>query len=101
MVSRTFVMLLILSATIVGCARGQGPRAAQMSHELQRRFALADRNGDGRLDREEARSGMPRVFGNFDAIDTSRTGYITIDQLRQYAASHGRQRQRPGGEVPL
>lgn len=94
-------MLLVLSATLVGCARSQGPRAAQMSQELQRRFALADRNADGRLDREEARTGMPRVYSNFDAIDTGRTGFITLDQLRQYAGAQARRRQRPVGAAPL
>jgi len=99
--ARAFCTLLILLVALVGCARGQGPRAAQMSQELKSRFALADRDGNGRLDREEARAGMPRVHGSFDAIDTGRSGYVTIDQVQQYARSQARRRQRSGGEMPL
>lgn len=70
-----------------GCASAQGGRAARLMEQLQQRFSTADADRDGRLTREEARQGMPWVHDNFDAIDTARTGTITLAQLQQYARS--------------
>ncbi|MES2945522.1 MAG: hypothetical protein V4772_21860, partial [Pseudomonadota bacterium] len=57
----------------------------QMRGELQKRFATADANGDGKLSREEARGKMPMVEKNYDAIDTARTGAITLGDIESYA----------------
>lgn len=95
----TACVVLLVAATLAGCARGQGPRAARMAQELEKRFTLADLDRDGRLSREEARTGMPWVHGNFDAIDAGRTGYVSLDQLRQYARSNARRGRRAGGST--
>ncbi len=95
--THTFCVVFILAATLAGCARGQGPRAARAAQELQQRFALADRNADGRLDREEARAGMPWVHANFDVIDVQRTGAVSMEQVRQHALANARQRKAGAG----
>lgn len=53
--------------------------------EMTKRFNKADANGDGMLTKEEANSNMPKVYKNFDAIDTEKKGYVTIDQIKSYA----------------
>ena len=54
---------------------------------LKSRFAAADKNGDGKLTREECQSGMPRIYRGFDRIDVDHNGYITLDQIISFVAS--------------
>ncbi len=58
-------------------------RAAQ----LEKRFKDADKDGDGKLTRDEAEAGMPRVAKNFDLIDKDKKGYVTIEGIKAYWAS--------------
>lgn len=54
------------------------------------RLKAADKNADGKLDRQEAAS-LPHISQNFDAIDANHDGYITFDELQAYRqAHHGR-----------
>lgn len=48
---------------------------------IQKRFAAADKNHDGKLTLAEAQAGMPKVAANFDKIDTEHRGYVTLDQI--------------------
>jgi hypothetical protein len=82
---------LLLALAVSGCARAQGARAARALEQLDQRF---DR--DGRLTRDEARQGMPWVERNFDAIDTARTGAVTLAHLKAYA----RAQRRAGAATP-
>jgi len=54
---------------------------------LKSRFAAADKNGDGKLTREECQAGMPRIYRGFDKIDSANNGYITLDQIVTFVAS--------------
>ena len=54
---------------------------------LKSRFAAADKNGDGRLTREECEAGMPRIYRGFDRIDADKRGYITLDQIITFVAN--------------
>ena len=54
---------------------------------LKSRFAAADKNGDGKLTREECQAGMPRIYRGFDKIDSGNKGYITLDQIIAFVAS--------------
>lgn len=89
----TTCIALLVAATLCGCARGQGPRAARMAQELEQRFVLADRDRDGRLTRDEARAGLPWAERNFDAIDTQRTGTIDLAQVKAFARGELAQRR--------
>ena len=62
-------------------------RAQKMQAELQKRFAVADANGDGRLTKEEARRGMPMVYKHFDEIDAARSGGVTLADIAAFARS--------------
>jgi Ca2+-binding EF-hand superfamily protein len=68
-------------------------RAERARAELEKRFTAADADHDGRLTREEARKGMPRVHQNFDAIDGDGDGAVTLaDVQRQMRAQRGNRR---------
>lgn len=53
---------------------------------LVQRFASANVTHDGRLTREQADSGMPMVARNFDTIDIEHKGYVTLPEIRAFAA---------------
>lgn len=61
-------------------------RAQGGGRELARRFADANVTHDGRLTREQAQAGMPLVAQNFDAIDRDQKGYVTLPEVRAFAA---------------
>ncbi len=59
----------------------------------------ADRDGDGRITREEAR-GFPRLEKNFDRIDTNQDGSLSQEELaaaRQKAADRKKTPNAPAG----
>ena len=60
-----------------------GVKAAEpaRSRRLVDQWARADRNGDGRLSREEARA-MPKLAAGFDAIDRNADGFLDADEVR-------------------
>jgi hypothetical protein len=72
----------------------QGPSGAQ-GGTLAQRFTAANVTGDGRLTRQQAASGMPRVAENYDAIDLDRKGYVTLPEIRTFIA----RQQAAGGPV--
>jgi len=55
---------------------------------IKSRFAAADKNGDGKLTREECSAGMPRIYKGFDQIDSDKKGYITLDQIITFVGEH-------------
>jgi hypothetical protein len=71
---------------------GNPQRMAQMAQQLQGRFASANTTQDGKLTRQQAAAGMPMVARYFDAIDTTKSGYVTLPQIeafmQQRAAAH-------------
>lgn len=84
-------MLLALAGSPIHAQTADTARAEKARAQLQKRFTKADTNADGQLSREEAKTGMPRVYKQFDRIDTANTGSITMDQIAGFAAQ---QRQR-------
>ncbi|MET0319778.1 MAG: EF-hand domain-containing protein [Duganella sp.] len=57
----------------------------QSLQNLKKRFADADADGSGTLNREEARqAGFTVVDKNFDNIDSAQRGHITFDDLNAY-----------------
>jgi len=66
---------------------GHGGRAQQMAAEMQKRFATADANGDGKLTRDEAKGKMPYVYKHFDEIDGARSGAVTLADIAAFARS--------------
>lgn len=58
---------------------------SSMDKEIDQRFALADKNKDGRLTLAEAKEGMPRVASNFSRIDVQNKGYVTLAEIKAMA----------------
>jgi len=48
-----------------------------------KRFAKANKDGDGKLDKEEAKA-MPMVAKHFDEIDADKDGTVTREELHDY-----------------
>lgn len=67
----------ILLATLLGAAS----QAQAFGVNVDKRFAESDKNADGRLDRTEAEA-MPRVLANFDKLDSGKTGYVTLAEIK-------------------
>ena len=64
------------TVSIVAPAQAQDAKAGRrdMAGELQKRFAAADKNGDGKLTKEEAQAGMSSALSRltFDSILRTR-----------------------------
>jgi hypothetical protein len=87
-----FAATLLASACVTSNVTAQGTDSARqekMRADLQKRFTAADANADGRLSRDEANAGMPRVYRNFDAIDKQKIGTLTLEQIAAYAEKQG------------
>ena len=59
--------------------------SASQNQEIAERFALADKNHDGKLTLEEAKAGMPRVARAFSKIDVQKKGYVTVSEIQAMA----------------
>lgn len=94
----SYVVIVMTFATMTSAMGAHSDRAAQMKAKLEERFAKADTNGDGKLTKEEAKAGMPRVYSNFDSIDTDQAGYVTLEQIETYLMQRARQRKGSSGE---
>ncbi|AGU49991.1 EF-hand-like domain-containing protein [Variovorax paradoxus B4] len=96
MKTRCTWLLVLAASSFAACAQtADASRTAQLRTELHKRFAAADSNTDGRLTRDEARGKMPRVYRDFDAIDSTRAGAVTMAQIEAYAAARPRSGRRP------
>lgn len=90
--SLTLVCALLSGVCLtVQAQEASSPRVEQARTELQKRFAAADSNADGRLTRDEAQGKLPRVHRHFEAIDTDKAGSVSLEQIEAFAT---RQRSR-------
>jgi hypothetical protein len=53
--------------------------------KISDRFSAADVDHNGKLTREEAAAKMPRVARNFDQIDKTHKGFVTLDDVQAFA----------------
>ena len=60
------------------------PTAAQGPWTLRKLYARADKNGDGKVTKDEAKGHLPNTYANFEQIDTDKVGYITFDQFMAF-----------------
>ena len=79
-------MKVFIQVTALILSLGTSGVFAADAAEIESRFKSADKNGDGKLTLEEAKTGMPRVAQGFNSIDTEKKGYVTLDQLKAKAS---------------
>jgi hypothetical protein len=70
---------------------GGSARMQQMMQQLHERFTAANTTHDGKLTKQQAQLGMPRVAQHFDQIDTQKVGYVTLPQIEQFLATQRRE----------
>lgn len=73
------------SAQTIAMPAASNARAEHAVEQLQQRFGQANTTHDGKLTRDQAAAGMPRVARHFDEIDVQRNGYITLPQIEAFA----------------
>ena len=73
-----FVVILMSSGLVHA-------QESAMDKEIDQRFALADKNKDGRLTLAEAKEGMPRIASNFSRIDVQNKSYVTLEEIKAMA----------------
>jgi len=74
-----FFVAFLLSSGLVHA------QESAMDKEIDQRFALADKNKDGKLTLVEAKAGMPRIASNFSRIDSQNKGYVTLAEIKAMA----------------
>jgi hypothetical protein len=57
------------------------PAATQAPMTLRKLFAWADKNGDGKVTKDEAKGHLPITYSSFEQIDTDKRGWISFDQF--------------------
>lgn len=89
---------LSLDEITAGAEKGRKThdRMKQRHDHAKDRFAAADTDGDGSLDREEAKS-LPHVARDFDRIDADQSGTVTVEELRAFMKHHSKDRRRDRG----
>ena len=85
----TLIATLLTAATAfsVQAEPGKGPGKG---HAMDR-VAQADKDGDGKLSKEEA-AAMPRLAKQFDQIDANKDGFISKDEMHAMRAKHDGER---------
>jgi hypothetical protein len=64
--------------------------AAQVERKLRAQFAAADRQGRGRITREQARaSGLGAIAEHFDEIDAQGRGSVSFDDYKRFLKQRG------------
>jgi len=85
---------LVLASVAASAAAQDNDRARQAAAEMQKRFAAADKNGDGRLTKAEAEAGMPYVHKHFDEIDKAKQGSVSLADIGEFARAQRAARKR-------
>jgi hypothetical protein len=65
-------------------AKQTQPAAVKEPMTLRRLFARADKNGDGKVTKAEAKGPLPITYANFEQIDTDKRGWISFDQFMAF-----------------
>jgi len=87
---------LALSTSAV-FAQDRSAKVQQAKEKIEERFKAADTNHDGKLTKDEAKTGMPKVYEKFDEIDTGKTGFVTLEQVEAEVAKMAKERHKRKG----
>lgn len=80
-----FTALALASSLALAQATPADREAARAERRAQAeaRFAQADKNADGRLDRAEAEAMNPRLASHFDRVDANGDGLLAKEEMAQ------------------
>mgnify|MGYP003382587185 CR=1 FL=1 len=78
--------LLFCLACLPAMSMAQTPPDSFNQEKLEERFRAADKDGDGRLSREEAYAASARAPELFDEIDANKDNYVTLAEINQARA---------------
>ena len=74
--------LTALGATGLAQAQAQPADALNKAiQEVTEQFKVADKNRDGVVTRAEVEAAYPQKVQDFDALDTAKTGKLTLEQI--------------------
>ena len=83
------------SAAPAPATSSQPSSRPQYRQTLPQRFEAANTSKDGHLTKEQAEAAhWTYITRNFDAIDSTHQGYITVDGIRAYARERREARQK-------
>lgn len=88
---------LVLATGIVfaqDAGAGRGARHAEMQAKADARFAAADKDGNGRIDRTEAQAVGERMATHFDRMDANKDGGLDKQELASARRHMGHAGQR-------
>ncbi len=86
---RTVGWTLAVTATLAmaGVSAQADAQTDKRDKDIEERFKAADKDQDGKLTLAEAKAGMPRVAKGFDKIDKDKKGFLTVEQIKAFAAA--------------
>ena len=90
----TLTLIALSLAVASSLALAAGPNREHREGAPGERFAAADRNSDGALDRSEAGTLSPRIAERFEAIDRDNSQRIERDELRAAMRQREAMRER-------
>lgn len=80
----------ILSISIASAQAPAKPEdREQRAAQMQERLKAADKNGDGKISREEANASLPKLGKHFDKIDGNKDGFISRDEMKAWHDKRG------------
>ncbi len=91
-IGAAFAVVAVAAAVSAG-AQDRHAGRGDMAETMKQRFAAADKNGDGKLTKDEAGAGMPFVFKHFEEIDKAHTGAVTLADIAAFAKARRAARQ--------
>lgn len=69
--------------------QGRPMRTVKFVLNVEDEFVKADGNADGKISKAEAEQGMPIVNDFFAEMDIGGDGFVTMEEIREHAKSHG------------
>lgn len=88
------IATLFAATTAYADAPVDAPKGGDRDHKMHERLKAADKNGDGKISREEANASLPRIAAHFDEIDTNKDGFITKEEMRAFHEKNGGHKER-------
>jgi Ca2+-binding EF-hand superfamily protein len=69
-------------------------KRSAMRERGEERFKAADKDGDGKLSKDETGEALPHVGKNFEKLDANKDGFLSAEELRSaHKGRHGRHSQ--------